>query len=189
MSNNTVTEQRFYGGIFPEPFRSQLKRDMRKAYANCDVIGITPDDKRHRGKYYDMGADMCLVESNAKLGSARDPINWHDKDMYPAMIHDKVNVITCHDIKDKLEKWWGCDVNIIKILPPARGVTQHMADYANIQAEIDMSGLYFVSWSLLGKAICGVIKERGGQAVDIGAIVDGWAGQKTRSYHSKKHKL
>ena len=108
MFGNHYPEKRFFGGIFPEPFRSQLKRDMRKAYENCDVIGITPEKSRKRGKYYNMGADMIGVESQSRLGSARDPIDWHDSNMYEAMIHGKVNVITCHDIKDKLEEWGRC---------------------------------------------------------------------------------
>ena len=188
MDNNHYTEKKFFGGTFPEPFRAILRQDMLKAYRKCDVIGITPEESKHRGKYYFMGAGMAFVESDAQLGSAIDPIDWHDNNMYEAMIHGKVTIVTCYDLKNKLEDLWRCEVNIHKINPPNRGITMHMAEYEEF-LKIDAKGLYFVAWGLLGKAVCGHIKECGGQAVDIGAIIDGWAGQKTRSYHNGGHKL
>ena len=189
MANNDYCEKRFYGGMFPEPFRSQLKRDMRKAYLNCDIIGITGDEQQDRGHYYNLSYHMAHIVSDAELGCARDPIDWHDNDLYEMMLHGNVNLVTCHDVGDKFKERFGVEPNVIKILRPARGATQHMADYAKFLNIAVKKELYFVSWSLLGKAICGHIKAHGGVAVDIGAIIDGWMGMQTRSYHSEKYRL
>lgn len=45
----------------------------------------------------------------------------------------------------------------------------------------DVEGLYLVAAGVLGKTYCHTIKERGGIALDIGALVDYWLGFRTRS--------
>lgn len=189
MTNHSYCEQRFYGGMFPEPFRTQLKNDMRKAYLECDILGSTEKEEKGRSMYYTMSHNLDFINTNAELGSACDPIYWHDNDLYDMMLHGTVNIITQHDVEDKFEQRFGMRPNVIKILRPQTGAAKHIADYAQILDLEVKKELYFVSWSLLGKATCGIIKERGGVAVDIGAIIDGWMGWKTRSYHSEKYRL
>ncbi len=189
MADNHYWEKLVFGGITPAPFRERLKKDILKAYCNCDVIGITPEKQRYRSKYYAWGCDMIYVETDAALGEGIDPIYWHDHNLYDMMMHGEVNLITGHDVGDKFENRFGVQPTIIKVTLQGRGAVNHIAEYEKLLERETWEGLYFVGWSLLGKAICGVIKERGGVAVDIGAIIDGWMGMKTRSYHNEKSKL
>jgi hypothetical protein len=50
----------------------------------------------------------------------------------------------------------------------------------------DCSGrVYIVAAGILGKAYCAQIKHSGGIALDVGSIVEGWVGKKTRRYHTE----
>lgn len=55
------------------------------------------------------------------------------------------------------------------------------------------SDLFLVSAGLLGKAMCGHIKNIGGVALDIGSVADVWQGNAVRNYHDPafiaRHKL
>jgi hypothetical protein len=42
--------------------------------------------------------------------------------------------------------------------------------------------VFLVGAGGLGKVYCNWIKQRGGVAIDMGSILDGWAGLITRSY-------
>jgi len=40
---------------------------------------------------------------------------------------------------------------------------------------VTLGRVYLVGAGILGKMYCDVIKQRGGVAIDIGAVIDGWA--------------
>jgi len=64
--------------------------------------------------------------------------------------------------------------------------TSHYPDrFTQIQDEIKIpvpGTIFLVAGGVLAKIYCAWIKEKGGIAIDIGSIVDGWVGLATRSY-------
>ncbi|MGA0545824.1 hypothetical protein ACO2Q1_11155 [Brevundimonas sp. VNH65] len=46
-------------------------------------------------------------------------------------------------------------------------------------------GVFLVGAGLLGKAICTAVKRKGGVALDIGSMIDVWAGHSVRRYHDE----
>lgn len=58
---------------------------------------------------------------------------------------------------------------------------------------LERRGVFLVAAGLLGKAICAAVKRKGGVALDVGSMVDVWAGHSVRRYHDeaflKQHAL
>lgn len=69
----------------------------------------------------------------------------------------------------------GCESSLRPHFPDT---FQHLID----EIEVPYRGaLFVVGGGLLGKIYCNVIKEKGGIALDLGSILDAWAGAKSRT--------
>jgi hypothetical protein len=187
--NQPLCENRLFGGRFPEPFRSQLKEDMLRAYANADIIGLADERDRGRDEYFNQALEMRHIQSNARLGSVFDIYEWHEKDLFGMMFVDKVTIITCYNLCEGFVNHGWPKPELYPISGTGKGPGVHLYEYHRFRMRPHFDGLWLVSWGLLGKAACGFIKDHGGVAVDIGAIADAWAGRKTRSPHKDSYKI
>lgn len=90
----------------------------------------------------------------------------------------------------------GCKIGRSFVIPGERRLPTEVLDncasahypqvYHTLLKELRMcrpGEVFLVAAGFLGKIYCGVIKEAGGIAIDVGSIVDGWMGYNTRPGH------
>ncbi|GGC48708.1 GT-D fold domain-containing protein [Chelatococcus reniformis] len=109
---------------------------------------------------------------------------------------DRLNVITGNDIKEKLEAAFPTTRIVQYRVPteykfePVRDswndAEPHFPDVFNRIMDLieqgDFEGVTFVGAGPCGKIYASAIKKAGGIALDIGSIMDVWAGRDTRSF-------
>jgi len=116
---------------------------------------------------------------------------------------DMLYCITCRNIGKQIEKNFNIKMVETFLIPPERfaysksvnskvkwdGLPHYPELYLKIQQWLDSFDLhgkiFLVGAGGLGKIYCLWIKQRGGIAMDIGALFDAWAGLYTRPYYKK----
>lgn len=191
MNDNPLCEKILFNESLPEPFRSGFKDDLFQAYNNADILGLPDPDEISRSMWYLQAYLMNGINYSGICSSSRDPVNWHDKlyiEMFESLTaFDKLFIITSHDISERFLRHFNIEPYIIPIGKPGRGADEHIKEYINFMHRSIEPGLYLVSWGIFAKTACDYIKQCGGIALDVGAIIDGWMGLKTRSYHKEKN--
>jgi hypothetical protein len=110
----------------------------------------------------------------------------------------EISVISCHSqLPGRLSHRYAIpSVNFIrvpgemgreKILGSSAAEGVHFPSRFNeictiLRNEVSPGQVFLVAAGLLGKVYCGIIKERGGIAIDIGAVADIWMGKNTRVF-------
>jgi hypothetical protein len=184
-------------------------QSLPAALSGCDVIGIPYESwLKHEYAHASQRGIPSLVNvyrmllSDARLAakplcSQVAHIDLFQSGDLTAIIRSarRVTVISCLPevasiIKDRL----GLEEAILKLIPAEEG-SRHVlgeaagkgvhypAVFERMQAELATphnGRLILVAAGLLGKFYCATIRAHGGIALDIGSLVDGWTGHKTR---------
>lgn len=176
---------------------------MRESVRACDLVGIP--EKRHmlldgnwrsvkqymdRYRLLDYGQSVCGMDAVLWLQRRRH-VPWLIRGV------ERLCCITCRDVCSKLRR--AChDLKEIEFfyLPPqnkprlgpdmANGARHYPDLYEKIPAWLDATcrpgQVYFIGAGGAGKIYSMWIKWRGGIAIDMGSLFDGWAGLMTRSH-------
>lgn len=132
--------------------------------------------------------------------------NWHVHHSLLAFMStiivyaDKVSAISCYpNILEVLQENFNITKGqLISIPPQASNIKNSpdefhyperftdINDYLKKTDSVEEGELFLVAAGLLGKYYCGLIKQQGGMAIDIGSIMDVWMGYGVRGYQSEE---
>lgn len=180
----------------------EFGKKIRDAVKACDMIG-TPC-QRHQSVNNDWRNVKQYMNQYGLIGGrdtfCMDFTVWlHTKGLMKEVFGSlkKLHCISCRDVGKQLGKLLNLDCVETTILPlqhrPCTGENKSQFDTHYPSAYIildDMinkindikNEIFFVGAGGLGKIYCQWIKERGGIAIDMGSMFDGWDGLVTRSY-------
>jgi len=140
---------------------------LHKAFSEIEFSKATQFSSAYIGwELYSSGAVPYIISKQKKIAiiSARDGI---DKVIANAFDIDVIQ----YQIPDKFE------------LEPNHSTRHYPTSYYELinQIQVEFPGMLFiVAGGIIGKGYCQVIKERGGIALDLGAVVDTWVGLLSR---------
>jgi len=139
-----------------------------------------------------------LVKENCNDSSAFCSKDVHYELVYSGLLYelleelDEVSLITSQPLKEVLEKRFCLKVNLMAIPPRAfdNESNEQTGHYPLVfkkilkELERDLSGkVFIVGAGPLGKIYCARIKENGGIALDMGAVLDSWGNFHSRPEH------
>jgi len=174
-----------------------MMAEFQPAITNADIVGV-PDEAHCRKKLlwsnievylkeFDLVAPRTLlVDSNLHITAYRDGLL---KELLDGL--DSVTLLGCRDVVDIVSRGSGIkDVRWIRVPVEAQTnqniPTNHWPDRFEELREglvVPKPGhLFLVGAGFLGRVYCSWIKDRGGVGLDIGSIMDVFAGVKSRSY-------
>lgn len=173
-----------------------LAEELRGAVRNADLVGI-PRVSRQRAEEY--VSYVAPVFANHALH--RESLAYTDASVHSCFQHmrapeewlrgrDFVGLITCREVAAELAAVFGIGRVLLHRVPADFLTAQQAAQpphypdvYEKLWREIDppyRGALYLVGAGAFGKVYCDWIKARGGVALDIGSLFDGWAGVHVR---------
>lgn len=177
---------------------ASLAMQVRKAVKNADIVGIPRERQLERHPYY-----KAVLEAINFYGLHQDATIFTD-----AAVHryfqfclffrkllfkkDYLGIVTPRAIDTQLKKAFSVEyVEHFPIKGEARfagefGLPHYPDTFEYLKSAINppyIGALYLVGAGALGKIYCDVIKQKGGIAIDAGAIFDAWAGVKSRLVH------
>ena len=186
-----------FGSDYLDTSMKVLQNMVLEAISNADVIGACSwlhfRDEVCNTNIIPQAANSVCLEKVKKFSRPEVPVfdafifkPFHKDGCFDKLFNslDRITVISHTDISEKLIKTFkfsGC--NHIKI-PGHQSFMQseefHFpSKYKEIEIEIKISEagqVFLVAAGYLGKHYCNIIKQRGGIAIDIGSIFDGWCG-------------
>ena len=181
-----------------DPTIEQLKAirvNLIEAYSHCDVIGL-PMHKHKTDKHWRAAAGVLkenvpgCTEITCDIDVAYQMLQ---DDSYNKLLQNRrvLNYISCRDLDAGFhEKWNIRTVNKLLIAPEAKftsgyeGEVHYPNQFNKVQRWMDVVGaegnLLFVGAGVIGKIYCNWWRDRGGIAMDVGGVMDCWAGKVTR---------
>jgi len=185
--------------------RQTFAEQMRQSVKEADMIGLP--GLRHMEVNFNWRSvhqylsNYDLVEPDKKVCCMDCVLELQVKGLYrPLFVNSEVKevcCISCRDVSKQLKHV--CEIETVNnfFLPPqlrpAVGPNlspeRHYPErYNKVQEWIDSMNpkgkVFLVGAGGLGKVYCMWIKRAGGIALDIGSVLDGWAGAATRSHIS-----
>ena len=180
-----------------------IRMNLISAYQNCDIIGSPLGKKVKDGDQSFWARSLEILKLEAGLDVLNtDKINvsidihshFLDKDYYNTlMINTKtINYISCRDLDEQLKRRYPNRViNRFLISPEAKFSTnttgqKHYPDqFLAIEKWMDRAincegALCLVGAGVVGKIYCNWFRDRGGVAMDVGSVMDSFAGYQTR---------
>lgn len=179
----------------------RFAKEIREAVKMCDIVGIPC--KRHQTVNQDWRnvklymEKFNLLRKDQKVCCMDCTIDLQRNDLFKELFENlqEVYCITCRDVEQSIrDRFHIPEVNMFFLPPqhrPYKGkvmtTTPHFPArfvyLRNTIFEMDIKNkVFLVGAGGLGKIYCKWIKQKGGIALDIGSIFDGWAGLQTRSY-------
>ena len=170
--------------------------ELRDAVRNADLVGI-PRVSRQLAEEY--ASYVVPIFERNRLRSARSL--YTDVAIHTWFQHlraldewlrdaEFVGLITCRDVAARVAQVFGVRRTALHRIPPdfittgAAASPPHYPDvYERLRREIAppfQGALYLVGAGAFGKVYCDWVRARGGIAIDIGSIFDGWAGVHVR---------
>ncbi len=181
-----------------------LNHDFLAALRNTDILGLPREDMvtRNLGYWYSVEKmpqdilDVFLKDPHRLITDQH--FSWHlqENNLFKELLSGLkfCGLVSCRNIVDNFKKVYGIqDVVWYRVpgeklyLDLSQESKPHFPDFYH-QLKQDLTvpfpgALFLVGAGLLGKIYCNWIKERGGIAIDIGAVFDTWAGDfKTRPF-------
>jgi len=179
-----------------------LADNMRESVKHCDLVGLP--ERRH----HEMDSNWRSVEPymkryqliNGQKVCGMDAVLWLQRRRYlPKLLAgvETLCCITCRNVRKELKRvCHGLKRVEMFYLPPqkrpqmgpdmANGQRHYPTLYLEIPKWLDVvckpGQVVLIGAGGLGKLYAQMVKERGGVALDVGSLFDGWAGLNTRSH-------
>ncbi|WP_458094685.1 class I SAM-dependent methyltransferase [Roseomonas sp. WA12] len=179
---------------------------MRAAVACSDIVGVPVLTKDERARMeagdnnlrlWNEVAPACqrhrLLHADTTITSPNIHLRLQDSNFleHMAAVAPALTLIGCRDLRPQFRRLGFADVEHIPVpeayrtRPRDLPVTRHYPDafdaiVARIR-EARRGGLYFVGAGVLGKVYCQEARLAGGIAVDVGSVMDVWAGVVSRT--------
>ncbi|GEM_PF-1786663 len=199
------TTQILFGEKFSHEILDELSYYLKQSFTNADIIG-TPIfrgfDSRSDLKIVDNTSYIHLRDFNGLENTLLCDVNVHLKALrtkkFGKLLKSipQINIIASRKVDDIIQKALNVSTHQIYIptehafsdndinRTPVKG--KHYPDYfmkimENIKSTVKPGSFYLVGAGILGKIYCNEIKKYGGVAIDVGSLIDGIAGLKTRT--------
>lgn len=183
-----------------------LKRfadQVRESVKHCDLVGVP--ETRHTHLNSDWRSVLRIIHANKLLHSGQevcgmDVVLWVQRQRWiPKLIAgvDRLCCITCRDVRKELMRvCHGLKEIEFFYLPPqmkpmvgpdmANGMRHWPTLFNAVPRWLDQhcspGQVFFIGAGGAGKIYAQMVKERGGVALDVGSLFDGWAGKLTRTH-------
>jgi len=170
---------------------------LRAAVVSADIVGV-PDEahRRQRKEWAEVESYLKMYNliTDSPLANANLHIELFTSNALANILAatDSVTVIGCRDVADYLKSHYGVkDVRWLPVPVEAQmdgfAPTEHWPDRFD---ELMCGGitvpkpghLFLVAAGVLGKIYCARVKGLGGVALDLGSVMDIFAGVRSRSY-------
>lgn len=172
-----------------------VRQNLITAYNSADIVGL-PAHKNLAQLNEDWRIVENVVKPHCKTNKFTSTDVAYDM-LYNGMLDEwlkgkkKIIYIGCRDIDEGLRRRFGTVHVHSYIIPPEAKFTsgyegeRHYPDmYNKIEWWLDAAGCQgvpcLVGAGVIGKIYCNWMRDRGGVAFDIGAVMDLWAGFSTR---------
>lgn len=195
-----VLQRAFGVKSFDEPLMSSLISELRASVRSADIIGTY--DTTHKNPHCSCGIKQLeyygLMQPSTALTEAGVNLTLHEIGAYQSFLSgiSRLGIISCRPVAHIFRENFGIkDINLYPV-PQEHNFERvsgnnflkvNKPHYPEIFNEIlrsiivEPGQLFFVGAGQLGKIYCSFIKERGGIAVDVGAMFDMWLGLPTRN--------
>jgi len=186
-----------------------IRNQILKACGSADILGVPSKREQHRYSKWKGFEKFCNIYNILKEGQRYFHF-YHMKNLnFKLILKDTqiVYCITCRNIDKQIEKNFDLRKAEMFLIPPERFSYSKKANrsvkwkgdlhYPDLYLRIlqwmdsfDLHGkVFLIGAGGLGKAYCAWVKERGGIAIDVGALFDAWAGLYTRPYYKKPNRF
>lgn len=182
--------------------------DMREAVISCDLLGIPRPARQLRETwcgYVDLVfRHYSLSQSNAIYTECNIHRFWQLMLAYDEFLLREpfLGLISCQNIGEEIRKTFLIDEVCLYPVAPERtptygssrsdnfaGLPPHFpGQYNQLLSEISVpyeGAIFLIAAGGAGKVYANMVKDRGGIAIDIGSIADGWAGMFSRKFLGK----
>lgn len=175
----------------------EIRLNLVRTYTSCDVIGIpmhTQKTNAHWEKVLKV-LNENVPEHPELYCSVDVGYEWLDDGSYDRLLQDRkvVSYISCRDLDEGFKRKWNIQVvNKFTIAPESKftsgydGDVHYPTQFNRIPRWMDVvardwpKSILLVGAGVIGKIYCNWWRDRGGIAMDIGAVADIWAGKVTR---------
>ncbi len=180
---------------FDHGWKLRIKKLLIESCQNADVLGLPPDANKAKNIGFSCIEDYYLEHhnlrgENAILANASFHRNLQEHDLYKKIFsrrNGEIKIITGRIITFYKPE------NTLKVPTEAPGIDDenkfqgdHPALFTHTRAKIFRwiypGDLVLVGAGIFGKIYCNDIKKQGGVAIDVGSMMDAWAGVKTRGF-------
>jgi hypothetical protein len=192
------------GLTFSPPEMLKVKTMVMYALDHADIVGIRPDSgfaDEHREwveRITEIYEDR-VVQGRQPAHIGRCLLNHDLHKALPKLLHGhrQLSVVSCRNIKPKLESEFGLR-NVTQYQIPSQYVMRDVDDkfearlhdvpiwptfYRELESRVEVrktGEVFLVGAGLFGKKLCIDIKEHGGIALDMGSTLDRMASKTTR---------
>jgi hypothetical protein len=177
----------------------EIRENLISAYSSCDVLGVPMQKNLSKLSSHWTKVVEVLNENVPKHTEVYCSIDvayeWLADGSYDRLLQNRkvLNYISCRDLDEGFKRKWniGC-VNQNLIAPESKFVSGYVGDvhyptqfnriprWMDVVSERHPGTLLLVGAGVIGKIYCNWWRDRGGVAMDIGAVADIWAGKVTR---------
>jgi hypothetical protein len=183
---------------FPSEDLDEMARQLRRATRNADVLGLPRPAQIAKvlrcRRVFDAIEQYDLVLPSQMLTDAavHSYLQWSGALSYLLRGQDHLGVIGCRDIGPQIADAFGIrSVRMYLVrgenrYPGPVSLHHWPGGYTEIMQQLDdvqPGTVFLIGAGLLGKIYCDRIKSKGGIAIDVGSVLDGWAGIPSRPRH------
>ncbi len=171
----------------------QIRNEALEAMLRCDVVGLprlaqANGSIRYRALFpvmQELYADVWPMVVDAAMHFY---LQWSKAMGRLLSAVERVTLIGCRDLAQDLRACFNLEVRQWLVRGeagfPGSVREQHWPDgYAAVLERITLvepGELVLVGAGVLGKIYCGAVRRRSGVAIDVGSLLDGWAGVRSR---------
>ena len=186
---------------FSDLDRLGLKWGLGRSILEANCVGLPMEYHEEINTWWRIPVEWWQ-ENEPEIGVCDHDVNLQMWDrgmldeMWGASYERRLGLVTCRDVGPALADFLEIpDDRAYTVRVPEEGHTgrkgtdhwpdgfqrtvQQIMGLGNLRGE-----LWLVGAGILGKTYCAIIKARGGVALDVGSLFDGWAGVVSRSYLS-----
>ena len=202
---NKILRIWFHDQAVTEAVVLELQSDLQCAIRSADIIGI-PNVRRQRRERFCYAISVCLpsiFEESGLEGPKYADAAIHQFLQFGLFFNffmrdkDYCGVISARNLELPVKEAFNIERVELFEVPGCRiapnGMNAKLSHYPERFNElkralkVPLNGAPFlIGAGLFGKTYCHWIKERGGIALDVGSLLDGWAGLSTRP-RQRKH--
>lgn len=171
-----------------------IRENLQLAYKGADVVGVPMhsnlnDLGKHWTEVQAVVEPFCTTSKRCSTDVFYDLLYTGELNEFISKQHT-INYIGCRDIDEGLRRLGVKLVNSYIIAPEAKFTTgytglNHYPEQFNqmewwMNAAPCEGNVCLVGAGVIGKIYCNWFRDRGGIALDVGAVMDLWAGKATR---------
>lgn len=179
----------------PIEHAEQIRDNLKRAIAQCDILGVPMhknlDSMSKHWREVEATIDKYVPDATTKRCSLDVHYDILEKDEYHSMLNRRpIAYIGCRDlVAGFMHKFKTQRVDWYEIAPEVKftsyeGAPHYPDQYQRVERWMDKVGaqdrILLVGAGVIGKIYCNWWRDRGGRAMDVGSVMDEWAGRVTR---------